>query len=98
MSTMLLGLVSAAAAATAPQVPQHVIVVGGSSGMGKAAAAAIVARGGKVLLVSRSEAKLHSARDDILDVAGKSPDDSCVQISSVDASDMRLAGQMGTRH
>lgn len=40
----------------------NIIIVGGSSGMGKAAALAILQRGGRVLLVSRSDEKLRNAK------------------------------------
>ena len=52
-------------------VPQSVVVIGGSSGMGKAAAKAVVARGGRVLLASRSRAKLDAARAEILAELGR---------------------------
>ncbi|VEU40755.1 unnamed protein product [Pseudo-nitzschia multistriata] len=48
-----------------PQPPINIIVVGGSSGMGKAAAIACVKRGGKALIVSRSEEKLARAAEEI---------------------------------
>ena len=47
------------------QQPKNVIVVGGSSGMGKAAAIATVQRGGKALILSRSEEKLQRATAEI---------------------------------
>jgi NAD(P)-dependent dehydrogenase (short-subunit alcohol dehydrogenase family) len=42
--------------------PQNVIVVGGSSGMGKAVALSVLQRGGRILLISRSEEKLKQAK------------------------------------
>jgi len=45
--------------------PTNVIVVGGSSGMGKAAALATLQRGGRVMLVSRSEDKLLRAKQEL---------------------------------
>jgi len=53
----------------------NVIVVGGSSGMGKAAATSAVQRGGKALLISRSEDKLKSACKDICQAAQISEED-----------------------
>eukprot|EP00966_Prymnesium_polylepis_P140408 3243288-Prymnesium_polylepis.1 len=75
-----------AAASTAAPPPQSVVVVGGSSGMGKALATAVVARGGRVLLASRSREKLNAARTEIVSSTG------CVDVLSVetyclDASD-----------
>lgn len=64
--------------------PFNVIVVGGSSGMGKAAAIAAVKRGGKTLIVSRSETKLKQAANDIRFYAN---DDSRVETCVLDASD-----------
>jgi len=60
--------------------------VGGSSGMGKAAAAAVVARGGRVLCVSRSTDKLAAARSEIVKNTG-CVDVLCVQTYVMDASD-----------
>lgn len=45
--------------------PLSAIVIGGSSGMGKAAAVAVASRGGRVLLASRTQAKLDSAAEEI---------------------------------
>mmetsp|Transcript_26359 Transcript_26359/g.39933 ORF Transcript_26359/g.39933 Transcript_26359/m.39933 type:complete len:277 (+) Transcript_26359:86-916(+) len=45
--------------------PPNVIVVGGSSGMGKAAALATLQRGGRVLLVSRSDEKLCRTKSEL---------------------------------
>jgi len=45
--------------------PLNIIVIGGSSGMGKAAAIACVKRGGKALIVSRSQEKLAKAAVEI---------------------------------
>ena len=47
------------------QPPTNIIVIGGSSGMGKAAAIACVKRGGKALIVSRSNEKLAKAAEEI---------------------------------
>ena len=58
----LLGVCLVALAGVLGAPPTRVIVVGGSSGMGKALAKAIVARGGSVLLISRSMEKLISAQ------------------------------------
>ena len=67
----------------APPAPPNVIVVGGSSGMGKAAALETVRRGGRVLLVSRSVAKLERAQQEL---QSQVPEAS-VSIQSVDATD-----------
>ena len=67
-------------------VPQSVVVIGGSSGMGKAAAKAVVARGGRVLLASRSRAKLDAARAEILAELGEC-DDARVALAVLDARD-----------
>jgi short-subunit dehydrogenase len=45
--------------------PTNVIVVGGSSDMGKAAALAALQRGGRVMLISRSEEKLLRAKREL---------------------------------
>lgn len=46
--------------------PPNVIVVGGSSGMGKASALAAIEKGGRCMLVSRSQEKLDTAREYLL--------------------------------
>ena len=73
-----------------PSAPaKNIICVGGSSGMGKAAAVAAVRRGGKALIVSRSEDKLEQAAQEIIEKAGKDNDDdrSCVTTAVLDATD-----------
>lgn len=68
-----------------PSAPStmNAIVIGGSSGMGKAAAIAVVKRGGRALIVSRSEEKLQNAKCDILShvpqrITGEQSSDDCV--------------------
>jgi NAD(P)-dependent dehydrogenase (short-subunit alcohol dehydrogenase family) len=68
------------------KAPRSVICVGGSSGMGKAAATSVVARGGRVLCVSRSAEKLAAARSEIVKVTG-CVDVLAVQTYVMDASD-----------
>jgi len=86
MMVLLRFLLTLTALAAAASPPRAVVCIGGSSGMGKATAATIVARGGKVLLVSRSPEKLAAARSQIVTSSG------CVDVASVqtyvmDASD-----------
>lgn len=71
------------------KAPPNIICIGGSSGMGKAAAVAAVRRGGKALIVSRSEDKLEKAAQEIVEKAGKDNDDdrSCVTTAVLDATD-----------
>lgn len=71
---------------SAASPPSSVIVVGGSSGMGKAAATSVVSRGGRVLIVSRSEEKLQAAKATIMESTGCS-DQHRVQTHCMDASD-----------
>ena len=61
----------------------NVIVVGGSSGMGKAAALQTIERGGRVLLVSRSEEKLQRAKTELLEHVPKAD----IITASLDATD-----------
>lgn len=65
--------------------PSRIIVVGGSSGMGKAAAKAIVARGGRVLIVSRSAGKLLAAQGEVSEHATLGQE--AVKTASLDCSD-----------
>ena len=82
---VLLLLVHSLATATAA-APRSVVVVGGSSGMGKAAAKAVVARGGRVLLASKSAEKLKLAREEILHETPNA-DETRVQCVELDARD-----------
>lgn len=61
----------------------NVIIVGGSSGMGKAAALEVIRGGGKVLLVSRSDEKLSSARSYLQEQVP----DALVECAVLDATD-----------
>ena len=63
--------------------PVNAIVVGGSSGMGKAAALAVLQRGGRIMLVSRSEDKLLRAKSEL---KNKVPE-ADIEIRSCDVSD-----------
>lgn len=66
----------------------NIIVVGGSSGMGKAAAIAAIQRGGKALIVSRSEEKLIAAAEQIRTASRSSgSDENCVTTAVLDATD-----------
>lgn len=66
---------------------QHVIVVGGSSGIGLAVASAVLAEGGRVTIVGRSEERLVRARKELgedrpvstvaADIAGKLTSSGC---------------------
>ena len=68
-----------------PAPPMNIIVIGGSSGMGKAAAIACVKRGGKVLLVSRSNDKLAKAAEEVRSYAPS--EDLLVETAVLDATD-----------
>jgi NAD(P)-dependent dehydrogenase (short-subunit alcohol dehydrogenase family) len=76
-----------------PTPPANIIVIGGSSGMGKAAAIACVKRGGKALIVSRSEDKLAKAAEEIRSHApsktssNRDESDLVVETAVLDATD-----------
>ena len=74
-------------APVAGRVPSSVVVVGGSSGMGKALATAVVARGGRVLIASRSEEKLGRAAAEIIAQSGGNAGVHSVETRVLDASD-----------
>ncbi len=71
--------------------PLNIIVIGGSSGMGKAAAIACVKRGGKALIVSRSQDKLAEAAEEIKShapsLSNRNEEDLVVETAVVDATD-----------
>mmetsp|Transcript_9645 Transcript_9645/g.19559 ORF Transcript_9645/g.19559 Transcript_9645/m.19559 type:complete len:288 (-) Transcript_9645:50-913(-) len=68
-------------------VPPNIVVIGGSSGMGKAAAVAAIKRGGKALIVSRSEEKLVRAAEEIKSHIPISARGSSVKTAVLDATD-----------
>ena len=68
----------------------NVIVVGGSSGMGKAAALAVLQRGGRVMLVSRSEEKLQRAKCELEREAPRAS----IETRSCDVSDEHQVEQL----
>jgi NAD(P)-dependent dehydrogenase (short-subunit alcohol dehydrogenase family) len=82
---VLFGAIGLALAVLTASTPRAVVCVGGSSGMGKAAAISVVARGGRVLLASRSAEKLDAARTEIISCTGS--DMVSVQTYVLDASD-----------
>ena len=63
--------------------PANAIIIGGSSGMGKAAALAVLQRGGRVMLVSRSEDKLLHAKSELLSMIPEAE----IEVRSCDACD-----------
>ena len=79
-------LVSAGMVTTSASAPLRTIIVGGSSGMGKACAKSVVARGGKVLIVSRSLEKLEKAAIEIRQSCNVDEDENIVQTYVLDAS------------
>ena len=72
--------------------PTNVIVVGGSSGMGKAAAIATVKRGGKALLISRSQEKLDKAAKEVQSAANLG---GSVSVKSLDITDEAAVQNFG---
>jgi NAD(P)-dependent dehydrogenase (short-subunit alcohol dehydrogenase family) len=86
--TVAASLADAAPSSLSPVLascPKNVIVVGGSSGMGKAAALEVLRSGGRVLLCSRNQPKLDSAREYLLREVESAPPEN-VETRVVDAT------------